>query len=211
MSLRTNVKFGEVNNLSDARYAAGTGASFVGFNFNPENPQYIDTEKFKEIAGWLDGPALVAQWDDQPIDYILEETTDLGIEIIQFNKIDANASKEAESFFIIQNISLDGCNSITDIIASVDSVQKYTRYFELSFGQQNLQDLFLSNKHNEILLTEFCRDYPVFLNFKFTPENILPILEKYNPFGINLSGGSEIKTGIKDFDSLNDIVDLLEI
>ena len=211
MNQKTNIKFGEVNNLSDARYAAGCGAGFLGFNFNPENPKYLDPEKFKEIAGWVEGPILVAEWDDQPVDYILDQTEELCLEYIQLNKVNPMCSVELQSFQIIQNFYMDGCETIQDIIAHVDAVQKCTKYFLLSFRDANRQELFLTNPHNEIMLTEFCRDYPVILNFQWNKNNLLPIIEKYNPFGVNLIGSSEERTGVKDFDFLNDMVELLEM
>jgi phosphoribosylanthranilate isomerase len=210
MHLKTNIKLGEVNNLADARFGAGIGAGFVGFNFNPESARYIDPEKFKEIAGWLDGPTMVAEWDDQPVEHIQQETDAIGLEYIQLNKFDVTCARALKGFNIIQNIYLDGCHSISEVIGKVDAVQACAKYFMLSFESEEIQNEFLGKHYNEVLLIEFCRDYPVLFNFKFNKDNLLGIIEKYHPFGINLPGGTEEKTGLKDFEGLNGLVELLE-
>lgn len=210
MSLLTNVKLGEVNNLTDARFASGIGAKFISFNFNPEHPQYIDSEKLKEIAGWLQGPHLVGEWDNQGPEEIQHLSDELHLEYAQLNRFDVTCAQALKNLIIIQNIYLDNCATISEIISQVDGVRGCVKYFMLTFNNKAAQEKFLAAPANHLLLTEFCRDYPVFFNFQFNKENLLPIIEKYKPFGINLRGSSEIKPGFKDFDEMNELVELLE-
>ncbi len=211
MNTKVNIKFGAVNNLSDARYAAGCGASFLGFNFNPEHPQYLDTEKFKEIAGWIDGPMMVAEWDDLPASYIRSETESLGLDYIQLNAFNQELSEALSHFTLIQNFDLDHCKHFNEIILMVDAVQKHTKYYLLSFTDYDKQLSFLNDPHAKLLLIEFCRSYPVIFNFVWTSKNVLSTLEEFHPFGINISGSAEERPGVKDFADLNSIIDLLEI
>lgn len=77
------IKFSCINNLSDARFAAGSWADLVGFNFDPNHPQYIDPNKAKEIIQWLSGVKIVAEFAHQPVSWIQDITQLLNIQTIQ--------------------------------------------------------------------------------------------------------------------------------
>lgn len=61
MSLKARVFATHVSSLSDARYFAGMGATYIAIQVNPELPGYLAPEKFKEIAGWIAGPEFILQ------------------------------------------------------------------------------------------------------------------------------------------------------
>jgi phosphoribosylanthranilate isomerase len=211
MELKTNVKLGEVNNLSDARYAAGVGAAFLGFNFSPSHPQYIAPSQVEEIVGWLTGPALVGEFDNELTDIIRDTAERFHLDYVQLNEFNPAQAAELKDLSVIQNIHIHGDMHPADVIAKVDAVQHPDMYYMLTFDSHASQESFLGKAGNQLLLTEFCRDYPVIFNFHFTPDNLINFIDQYNPFGINLRGGSEIKPGYKDFDALNELLELLEM
>ena len=210
MQLCTNLKLGEVNNLSDARYAAGIGAQFLGFNMTPGHPQYIAPDKIQEITGWLSGPNLVAEWDGGLSEIIRDTCERLALDYVQLNTFDPKLSSELRDLSLIQNITLAGDEKPSEIIAQANAVHQTDMFFMFSFDTEADQENYLSKAGNRLMLTEFCRNYPVLLNFFFSPGNVIDMLEDFKPFGINLKGSSEIKPGYKDFDALNDLVDVLE-
>jgi len=73
-----------------------------------------------------------------------------------------------------------------------------------------IQEQIVANEELMKMLHSICKDYPVLLNFDFTEDNLLTIIDEIKPFGINLKGDDEIKPGYKDYDALNNLVDLLE-
>ncbi len=77
------LKFSNISNLSDARYAAGMWADFIGFCFDPSSPSYLEPSKAKSIISWVSGPTLVAEFGDQPIEWILDFSTQLSIQVVQ--------------------------------------------------------------------------------------------------------------------------------
>ena len=77
------LKFSSINNLSDARFAAGAWADMVGFNFSPSHLQYIEPQQAKAIMAWLIGPTIVAEFEHQPLAWIQDICTELGINTIQ--------------------------------------------------------------------------------------------------------------------------------
>ena len=64
MTLRTLVKISSVNNLSDARYAAGMGVELMGFNLDESSGNIVAPEQFRAITGWISGVKLVGEITD---------------------------------------------------------------------------------------------------------------------------------------------------
>jgi phosphoribosylanthranilate isomerase len=210
MNLKTNVKLGEVTNLSDARFAAGRGAQFVGFALSPEHRNYLSPEKVQEISGWVDGPSLVGEWISGLPEVIADTQERLQLDYVQLNRYDPALASAVSDLCLIQCIGIEAWTTTSEIIRQINGVHLCTHHFMLCCDNPDVQEQFLSKPAHAQLITELCRDYPIILNWNFTKENLAPILEKYNPFGINLKGGTEDKPGLKDFDTLNELMDLLE-
>ncbi|NOS94408.1 MAG: hypothetical protein HOP30_21040 [Cyclobacteriaceae bacterium] len=52
MQLKTNVWVNKITSLSEARYCAGMGVQFLGFQ-----PTIVDLKTYQDITGWVLGPA----------------------------------------------------------------------------------------------------------------------------------------------------------
>ncbi|MEJ1239888.1 hypothetical protein WBG78_17245 [Chryseolinea sp. T2] len=61
MPLKTLVKVGSLTNLSDARYCAGMDVQLLGFQAVPGRPGHITATRYQEIRGWISGPSTVAE------------------------------------------------------------------------------------------------------------------------------------------------------
>jgi hypothetical protein len=77
------LKFSSITNLTDARYAAGMWADFVGFCFNPASANYIEPQKAKEINAWINGPTLVGEFGNQPIDWVADFVKEFQLKVVQ--------------------------------------------------------------------------------------------------------------------------------
>lgn len=187
MALKTFVKVGGITNLSDARYCAGMGVDLLGFRVVEAQPYYINPKQFQEISGWVTGPQIVAEL--------------YGIKSIQ------------ELKFILENYRPDFLELGTK---------------ELSIlSEEILLPFILSLEHNETLgnLTKI----PFYVVVKQGSENVKQIsmqystlievtdykqveklLEQFQPKGIALHGSAEIKPGLKDYQELADVLELLD-
>ena len=54
-------------------------------------------------------------------------------------------------------------------------------------------------------------ELPALINDGFNAGDLLSLLDQFQPKGIVLEGGNEIRPGYKDFNELADILELLEI
>ncbi len=209
MQLKTNIKFGEVSSLTDARYAAGIGAAMIGFNFNPDHPNFIDTEKVKQIAGWIQGPEYVGEFDFNNPDLIRETATELGLEYIQLNFQDILSFEALSDHRIIQCINLDG-KPINQLNAELAPYMGAVDFLLLTFSSAAAQENFLSQPAHVQWIQMLCDNHQILFGFIFTPINIMDIIDTLQPFGINLQGSPEIRPGFRDFDQLITLVELLE-
>jgi hypothetical protein len=60
-------------------------------------------------------------------------------------------------------------------------------------------------------LKEICANYKIIWGLNTSSKTIKNITETYQPFALNIVGGNEEKTGVKDFEELNNILEVLGI
>ena len=126
------LKFSSISNLSDARYAAGMWADFIGFNFDPNSSSYIEPEKAKSIIGWISGPALVGEFGQQPLEWIKDFAQQLQLKVVQIpaNYKDMALFESGLKTIVVANNSND-CDAFThaDILLT-DNLSIYHQLIE---------------------------------------------------------------------------------
>lgn len=63
MPLEKIVLLRNVNNLTEARYAAGMGVQYLGFDLHPNQPHHLPKTEFDDIQQWVVGPNFLGQYD----------------------------------------------------------------------------------------------------------------------------------------------------
>lgn len=192
MSLQILVKVGNVTNLSDARYCAGMGVEIVGFPVGKTNSSALSSTKIKEIAAWLSGIKVAIEFDESSFDekFVLEMIQDLNPDYIQLPIELKQEFREITSIpFLLLTSSIEESENKDDILLYSGNIIQ-----------------------NEIELIELCAKNKVILSStQLDKVSIKSILAKISPFGIELKGGAEISPGLKSFDDLSEIFDILEI
>ena len=193
MALQVLVKAGSITNLSDARYCAGMGVEIIGFPVGKTNPLALESTKIKEMTGWLSGIKVALELDKSGFDenYTLELIETLHPDYLQIPiALVENYKKIAE----------------VPLLLVTDSTE---------LKSTNGEDIFLYEGniiHNEKKLAAFCAENNVILSgSQIDTSSIKSILEEIKPFGLELKGGTEISPGLKSFDDLSEIFELLEI
>lgn len=203
MALKTKVYISGINNLSDARYCAGMGVEFMGFNLKPESPEYITPEKFREITGWISGVYMVGEFGNSTPEVIESIVTAIEIDYIEVSDPKSIAPLKNLEIPLIFSIDISLYNPAQ--LGIILNTYKYSvDYFILHAS--NAVDKEYWDK-----ITEFALEYPLILTFNFDPENINYVLDTTRIAGIALNGGLEIKSGYKDFDELSSILEVIEI
>jgi phosphoribosylanthranilate isomerase len=184
MALATFVKISGVNNLSDARYCAGMEVNQLGFNIEPDHPNYISPEDFKELTDWVSGVEFVGE---------IEKSTDMDLLIANYSldaiEIQHQAQLERAIGTGLKVIFKSSDKELLDELNGHTSIDYYI-YEGSAEGQKNAQ----------LLVTE-----------GFDSENIKEYVATHGLKGIAMQGGNEIRPGFNHFDELADILEALDV
>ena len=197
------IKLGNITNLSDARFAAAAGIEYMGFCFDTNNSNYIAPVKAKQIIDWTSGCFVVAEFGNQTINEIMAITEILNIDIVEINNnlLSTNLSEIDKPIIKKLDISLYNTESLSTEIASFSTKVDAFHFFA---SNENISI-------EEVSLKEICANNKIIWGLNTSSKTIKNIIETYHPYALNIVGGNEEKTGVKDFEELNDILEVLGI
>lgn len=188
MSLKTTVKVGNITNLSDARYAAGMGADMLGFSIIPGQPNYIETNLFQQIRGWITGPKIVAEL------YGITPEQDVK-SLVENHLPDYVAVSLDEYTFLNEKINVPFIVSVSDAdMNAIPSAAKNIIYWLVDFPA--IEQVPGGN-------------IPLMIRVA-SKTNLENVLSSERVTAIALSGSAEIRPGFKDYDELAEILEALE-
>ncbi|MBX9851514.1 MAG: N-(5'-phosphoribosyl)anthranilate isomerase [Cytophagaceae bacterium] len=204
MSLRTLVKVSEVNNLSDARYCAGMGVEMIGFSLDENHPKFIELSKLREIAVWISGIKVVGEFTGENIDNINYLAEQLNLDYIQINHAIPNNLLHSLKKPVILKLIFEEHTSVElekIFKAYKNNVAYYLIESETCDSISGIEDM----------LENWTVSYPILIGFGITNDSLEKITNEIKPKGIALKGGNEIKPGLKSFDELSSILEVLEV
>jgi phosphoribosylanthranilate isomerase len=181
MPLKTFVKVGCITNLSDARYCAGMGADMLGFRAVEGQENYIEPLQFQEIRGWITGPLVVAEV------YGLQNAEDLPVILEKFKPDYLEMGLQELAMFSTLPLPLVLTVNQTDDLASLAVEPAYL----------------ISQK-------PFETTFPLLIEVH-EKADVKTVLDDNKVAGVVLKGGKELKPGLKDYEVLNEILELLDV
>lgn len=198
MSLRTKVKVGNITNLSDARYCAGMGVDLLGFRISETSGQ-ISSVKFKEITDWISGPEFILELSEIPS---IPTPQIEGISFIEIPSSEISNFQTAKlTQELIVSISLLDWRVYKDELLRSKTPIKYLLVNDLSG---------MSRSEAKKNIAEIATAFPVLLGGEMKVE----LLDEYLSWpieGLALKGSDETSPGIKDYDHLSSILEVLEV
>ena len=189
MALKTQVKVGNITNLSDARYCAGMGVDMLGYTVVPDREGFIAAKLYQEIRGWISGPSTVAELygmtDSTDLDAVLEAYRPDYLEI------------PATALPLVAHAQVPPLIVAVDNVDDVKTLDKFKE--RIAFVQVNDETIIPSlPPQMEVLL--FLQPGTPIEAISYAP----PIR------GIALTGSDEIRPGYKDYDELARVLEGLE-
>lgn len=173
----------------------------MGFCLDPSNADFLLPIRAKEILEWTSGSHAVGEFGDQSAEEIAELSDLLNLDIVLLNNSLLPDELPQIGKPIIKGINLDEMGSV----ALANELCAYATYAD-AFQLNGSKDI--SARTDELI--EACLQYKIIWNLPYDIHNIKEILDKYKPYSLVLSTGSEEKTGMKEFDELNDLLELLQ-
>lgn len=199
MSLKIKVKISAVNNLSDARYCAGMGVSYLGFDLNEQSDRYIARDEYEAIMGWVSGVERVVEVDTLGYENITETIQNYSFDYIQCSEDQLDKLKANYLRKIFLKLDFENCESRDDVKGLLDQYSEIATCFIYSSPSDRLFDEVVSVSQH----------YPLLVGSGIGAENIAALVSE-GIYGIEMRGGDEISPGYKDYDELADILELLE-
>ncbi|MEY3239879.1 MAG: hypothetical protein RIR11_1317 [Bacteroidota bacterium] len=187
-----------ITNLTDARYFAAKDVAYLAFNMEAGTEGYLDPMYMQAMREWVEGPIITGEFNDGTSLEIINEAVrfyNLGAVIVP----DTLRHAQIEAPEIIVKIMLHQAQ--TSAIEPPNTENITALLLELndpSVSWLDMQDLLA---HTSI---------PIILQFDAAPVALPDILRYVLPYGISLTGGEEEAVGVKSFDEVEEIFDLLE-
>ncbi|MEE9372737.1 MAG: hypothetical protein V3V00_06750 [Saprospiraceae bacterium] len=181
--MKTNIIATDITTLTDARYFAAWGVDYILYDLN-----HIGVNEIMAIVEWVEGVKTLVKMDKDNI-HLIDEV------LIRINPHAVGSSQSECQDRILQYVSEgpifhDFPSEDNDvgkiIIANVDNIDAQTYQIE---------------PESEVMVFAEINPSPVALN-KF--------LEQNQNVGIILRGSSEVETGLKSFDNMDVLFELLE-
>ena len=193
MALITKVKAGSVSSLSDARYFAGMGVDWLGFDVNPDSPHYVSPELYQSMAGWVTGPKRVIEVSGVSTESIKSLIDTYTPDFIEVDASQIAILKGLTDISLMARLDLDtnplNIQALADVKFAILTVQDALKKKEIIQSISQVIDVLLSVASHEPQINNLL--------------TLLPIS------GICLKGSPEIKVGLKDY-SFADLLENLE-
>ncbi len=204
MALRTFVKISGITNLSDARYCAGMYVDLIGFALEEQSEKYVTQAQFQEITGWVSGLEFVGEFEYLSAKDAIEQLKNYpSITWVEHTKINELVDLKAAGYHPIYKKDLAEVRHMEDDVASI--LQKEGILFHITSNDDPLTE------RDKEVISKLSKTCEVILGAGLSSENVANLIDTLDLKGIVLEGGKEIKPGLKDFDELADILELLEI
>jgi phosphoribosylanthranilate isomerase len=191
MGLKISVKIGNVTNLSDARYAAGMGVDYIGFNIDMGSEYYITASTFNEINNWISGIDIIGEIGANVPDNI-DEYGPFLIETTNFIKI--------KKKFVFR---INAKKIKVDKIENKLCVDNNVFFYILELTREQITN-------NIIPLSNLCKNYPIYISSDFDEALLDTITAYIRPKGIEIKGRLEDRPGFKEYDGIADVLEWLE-
>ncbi len=201
--MTTRVKISGITRLADARYCAGAGAAYLGFDQSEGSPRYAEPSAAKEIIEWLDGVEAVGVFVDEEAEAVNARCAAVGFGLAQ---LDGHEPPEV--------VAAVGVPTIKTFRVQHDASSEQLRALMLPY--RGVADFFLLDTHrtslwggtgesfNWRLARDLAAEFPLFLAGSIDAGNVQEAVDTMRPYAVDLSSSVEAEPGVKDFDALYD-------
>jgi phosphoribosylanthranilate isomerase len=191
--LRTRIKICGITRVEDAKAAVEAGCDAIGLVFYAPSPRFVSLERAAEIAASIPPfVSIVGLFVDAEQSYIQQVLQHVRLDLLQFH---GDESAQACQQYGVPYMKAIRVQSDTNLL-------QYAKQFEQA--KALLLDAFIegvpggTGQQFDWNLIPKALPIPVVLAGGLTPENVSAAIEQVNPYAVDVSGGVEIKKGIKD-------------
>jgi len=206
--LRTKVKICGLTNLEDARFVSGALVDYLGFIFFESSPRFIDPPKAGAIINWLEGPQSVGVFVNQSLDEVNDIAKQTGIELVQLHGNESPDYCKLIDKPIIKVIHIEHNDTIESIN---DRIKEYSDAVDFFMFDNKVGDQWggTGQTFDWNVIKDMNLDLPFFLSGGLNSDNIEEAIETVKPYAVDLSSSLEEVPGLKDFEKIEDFMDVM--
>jgi len=211
--LKTRIKASQIGNLTDARYFAAWQVEWLGFSLDAASGRPLNPTQVQALKAWVEGPKMVGEFGLQNPEEIATAVNMLNLDMVQVSPF--ASVKEIHQQIdvpIIKNIVPESIDDLPLLYDQLKQEAHFVEAFLLHLDKVGISWSMVKagDGINMIKLKDWCQDFPIILSLDFEAPEVLEIIEELQPYGLNLVGGEEEKVGLKSFDDLDAVFELLE-
>lgn len=192
------VKICGITRMADALLAAALGADYLGFNFYPPSPRYVEPALVREILSELSSSyrvRAVGVFVNENAETIRRVAAESGIRTAQLHGDETPEFCRGLGLEAIKVLRVAGEADV----AAAGAYAGHTLLVDSKtpqFGGSGVRP-------DWALAEKICRRHPqVLLAGGLTPENVAEAIRIVRPWGVDVSSGVESEPGTKDPDKL---------
>jgi phosphoribosylanthranilate isomerase len=186
---KVRIKICGIARVEDATLAADLGADFIGLNFYPPSPRYVELERAGKIREAVAGRCrVVGVFVNAAREFIAERVTELRLDLIQFHGDEDEAALEGWSVPTIRALRLRAPENGAPFPPTRADYLLLDRFHPELFGGTG-RTLPLESLAGRDLSR-------VFVSGGLTPENVAAVVA-LNPYAVDVASGVESAPGVK--------------
>jgi phosphoribosylanthranilate isomerase len=202
------IKADGITNLTDARYFAAKEVAWLSFNFTEGAPDYINPSVAKAIAAWVEGVELVGKWAFLSVSEINEWAKLLNLNLVQIDDFLISFQRQPLEVAVIKRFVVSSFENMDVLREVMQQLEPLVVAFELDFEHLNWHELNQSNRLQDV--KKLSHDFKIIFKMNIQPNEIESFKSEFKPYGLTVCGGEEEQVGVKSFDELDAIFDILE-
>ena len=192
-----------ITNLTDARYFAAKEVTSMGFNLEAGTPGYLDPIYMKAIREWVEGPKIVGEFDQTPAATVLEAARFYGLDSVQVTQ--RQGLQLLDGLEVL--LSVPGTADLPGLAREFGEAARWVSCFILDFSALPAAQTLLATAAED--WAGLFAAYPTLLHLDVPAAELPGLLAALRPAGLVLRGGEEEQVGVKSFEEIDAVFEVL--
>ncbi len=202
------IKASRIVHLTDARYFAAREVDYLGFNLEEATEGYLDPMYMKAIREWVEGPKIVGEFSSAPIEVVRESAAFFGLDAVQVSAANhGNQLADLGGLEVILSVKI----TPNGLEVPAETLKQYAALVDVLLFEAtpdtDVQALFASAPD---FWRNLFRQKPALLQANVPAEAWPELIREYQLAGLGLTGSEEEQTGVKSFDEIEEIFEILD-
>lgn len=196
------IKICGITSVHDAQLAVEAGADYVGLIFVPESPRCIAFAQAREIVDAVKGKVrCVGVFQNPEMAHIQACLDQIPLDLVQLHGTESPAFCQAMPVPVIKALTYDPKTNTTSL-AEYAALSSTSLHALLVDGPKGDAEFQWERTPLAGPLKPAPNFPPVFLAGRLTPETVAPLIQRFQPDGVDVASGVETSPGMKDLAKL---------